>query len=298
MGQHIAPRLQIAGPLLTLEQAAALLGVTPSTLRQRARAGNLLSFRRGRKLYTTRKWVEQYRAAHQGKPGRARAILPLGDEIARRVADLLGLDLPATFEDLDRLFFQAARQVVVARPRVDRRELEEALAAYRAVLVDGEGEQHGETAVRAVVDAVFQDLLVADVRYRAMREDARGRPSEPGRRWRALFWERLAALTVDPRVPGTIARLDVAVARELAGELRRLRSDLPVPDLEATLAQAMLEGSENLPGPAAECRAAIEATVREVLAGMDAPDRADTETDPPSRQAGGTPAGVPGEPTD
>src|SRR5260370_18299657 len=109
MSQHATPRLHIAGPLLTIEQAAALLGVTGSTLRQRVRSGHLLSFRRGRKLFTTRKWIEQYRAERHRKPGRPRAEQSLEDRYVDLVAQLMGLDLPASFEELDDLLFEAAR---------------------------------------------------------------------------------------------------------------------------------------------------------------------------------------------
>jgi hypothetical protein len=88
-----------------------------------------------------------------------------------------------------------------------------------------------------------------------------------------MFMGRLAAPTVDPRIPGSIARLDVVVARELAEELRRDRPGLRISELYATLAQAMLEGSENLPDDPRECSEAIETTVGEAL-DLDTPGRA------------------------
>lgn len=100
MSQQSAPRLHIAGPLLTIEQAA-LLGVSGSTLRQRVRAGHLESFRRGRRLFTTWKWVEQYRAERHRKPGRPRAARSLEDQYAGCIAGMMRLDLPASFAEGD-----------------------------------------------------------------------------------------------------------------------------------------------------------------------------------------------------
>src|SRR5579863_4363675 len=140
MAQQSAPRLHIAGPLLTLEQAAALLGVSGSTLRQRVRAGHLESFRRGGRLFTTRKWVEHYRAERHRKPGRPRTARSLEDQYAGCVAGMLRLDLPASFAEVDDLLFQAARRLVAGHHRacdVNERQLEEVIARYRAVLVDG-----------------------------------------------------------------------------------------------------------------------------------------------------------------
>jgi excisionase family DNA binding protein len=268
MSQQSAPRLHIAGPLLTIEQAAALLGVSGSTLRQRVQAGHLKSFRRGRKLFTTRKWVEQYRAERHRKPGRPRAASSLEDQYAGCVAGMLHLDLPASFEEVDDPLFQAARRLVAGHPRasdLNERQLEEVIARYRAVLVDGEPAAHRQAAVQAIIGRLGADPLVVDARFRAGRCAARAHPTELGRRWQARFRDRLAALTVDPRIPGSIARLDVVVACEVAEELSRAQPALRPGELFAAVAQAMLEGSENLPDGPQECRAAIEAIVDEAL---------------------------------
>jgi hypothetical protein len=271
MGQHATPRLHIAGPLLTLEQAAAMLGVTGSTLRQRARAGHLLSFRRGRKLFTTRKWLEQYRAERHRKPGRPRAEQSLEDRYIESVAQLMGLDLPASFEELDDLLFAAARLLIAEVPfpfrrkAVDQDEVRDVISRYRSVLVDGEPEPHRQAAVEAIVARVFADPLVQDIQFSAMRDDAREHPSALGQRWKDRFWEKLGALTVDPRIPGTISRLDVAVAAELAAEQRRAQPDLADAELIGLLERAMLEGSQNLPHTYGASKEYMSGTIQEAL---------------------------------
>src|SRR5262249_25000900 len=119
MSDTLTPRLRMAGPLLTLEQAAALLGVTGSTLRQRIRAGHLQAFRHARNYFIPRKGWEQYRAVRHRKPGRPPATRSLQAEFSRLVADAMGLDLPADFAALDALFLAAARRLLLAHSRTE-----------------------------------------------------------------------------------------------------------------------------------------------------------------------------------
>lgn len=51
---------------MTLKEAAALLGVTPDTLRQRIHAGTLKARKIGRDWSVTPKEVERYREARKG----------------------------------------------------------------------------------------------------------------------------------------------------------------------------------------------------------------------------------------
>lgn len=47
---------------MTLKEAAAILGVTPDTLRQQIAAGRLKATKRGRDWWVTKGEVERYRA--------------------------------------------------------------------------------------------------------------------------------------------------------------------------------------------------------------------------------------------
>ena len=58
---------------MTLNEAAALLGVTPATLRQQIAHKRLHATKRGRDWWVTPREVERYRAASLGKPGRPKA---------------------------------------------------------------------------------------------------------------------------------------------------------------------------------------------------------------------------------
>lgn len=55
--------------LLTLANAAALLGVTPDTLRQQAQAGRLRAEKLGSIWTVTEEEVERYRRDHKGQVG-------------------------------------------------------------------------------------------------------------------------------------------------------------------------------------------------------------------------------------
>ena len=48
---------------MTLKEAAAILGVTPDTLRQQIAAGRLKAVKRGRDWWVTKGEVERYRLA-------------------------------------------------------------------------------------------------------------------------------------------------------------------------------------------------------------------------------------------
>jgi excisionase family DNA binding protein len=56
--------------MMTLRQAAALLGLAPSTLRLQVKRGRLGARRFGRDWLTTPEDVETYRAEHLGRIGR------------------------------------------------------------------------------------------------------------------------------------------------------------------------------------------------------------------------------------
>ena len=49
---------------MTLKQAAAILGVTPDTLRQQIRAGSLKADKMGRDWFVTTSEVQRYRSEH------------------------------------------------------------------------------------------------------------------------------------------------------------------------------------------------------------------------------------------
>ncbi len=54
---------------MTLTEAAALLGITPDTLRQGIKAGRVHARKVGPIWTVTPKEVERYRAVHLGRPG-------------------------------------------------------------------------------------------------------------------------------------------------------------------------------------------------------------------------------------
>jgi len=56
--------------MLTLTQAAARLGLSPSTLRNQVRAGRLAARKVGRDWTVTEREVARYAAESQGKAGR------------------------------------------------------------------------------------------------------------------------------------------------------------------------------------------------------------------------------------
>jgi hypothetical protein len=146
----------------------------------------------------------------------------------------------------------------------------EAIAAYRIVLAYREEVCHRQQAVSAIVGRVYEDRLVCEEQYRAAREEARRRPSILGQRWRTLLFARLGALVADPGPLDPIAQLDLAIAGELAGELRRARPAVSDLELGQLLAGAMLEGSESLPEAPDACKALIEVTVEDAIAQSDA----------------------------
>lgn len=55
---------------MTLNEAAALLGLAPQTLRVQVHAGKLHATKRGRDWWVTPSEVERYRAESLGKVGR------------------------------------------------------------------------------------------------------------------------------------------------------------------------------------------------------------------------------------
>lgn len=58
--------------LLTLERAAKLLGLSPSTLRVQLHNGRLHGLKRGRDWFVLRQEVERYRNESKGQAGRPR----------------------------------------------------------------------------------------------------------------------------------------------------------------------------------------------------------------------------------
>jgi excisionase family DNA binding protein len=56
--------------VVTLNEAAEQLGVTPDTLRQQIKAGKLDAEKRGRDWWVTPRAVERYRSTSLGKRGR------------------------------------------------------------------------------------------------------------------------------------------------------------------------------------------------------------------------------------
>ena len=253
MTETPTPPLRMAGPLLTVEQAAALLGVTGSTLRQRIRAGHLQAFSYGRRHFTTRKWLEQYRAERHRKPGRRRATRSLQAELSTLLEDAMDVDLPADFAALDDLLYAAARRLVLAHPRTEPPALLAVMLASRLVLVDREAEDQRGQALEAIVERVYKEPSVREARYHAAREDARRRPPALGQRWRTLLREHLAAMVGDPRLLSTLPHVDAAIAKELAAELVRHRPTASAAEVAKLLARAMLEGSESLPHAPGTC---------------------------------------------
>lgn len=65
MAVDLAPALSLDEPLLNVEQAAALLNVRPSWVRDATRAGRLPCIRVGRHLRYTRPMLEQWAAQHR-----------------------------------------------------------------------------------------------------------------------------------------------------------------------------------------------------------------------------------------
>lgn len=66
--------------MLTLVEAAARLGLSPSTLRHQARTGRLRARLIGKTYVVSEREVERYRAESKGKPGRR-----VGPKMARQV---------------------------------------------------------------------------------------------------------------------------------------------------------------------------------------------------------------------
>jgi excisionase family DNA binding protein len=58
--------------MLTLAEAAARLGLSPSTLRHQAQAGRLRATLVGKTYVVSVREVERYRDEHQGRMGRPR----------------------------------------------------------------------------------------------------------------------------------------------------------------------------------------------------------------------------------
>lgn len=56
--------------MLTLQQAAARLGLSPSTLRHQAQSGKLRATLMGKTYVVSEREVERYRREHMGKVGR------------------------------------------------------------------------------------------------------------------------------------------------------------------------------------------------------------------------------------
>jgi excisionase family DNA binding protein len=78
MATNVDVALSLDEPLLNAEQAAALLNVRPSWVRDAVRAGRLPCIRVGRHLRFTRPMLEQWAATHRvesaGLPGRQRRL--------------------------------------------------------------------------------------------------------------------------------------------------------------------------------------------------------------------------------
>ena len=62
--------------MLTLTQAAARLGLSPSTLRNQIHGGRLTARKVGRDWTVSEREVERYRASSLGKVGRPHAMSP------------------------------------------------------------------------------------------------------------------------------------------------------------------------------------------------------------------------------
>ena len=62
--------------MFTLVEAAARLGLSPSTLRHQARAGRLRARLIGKTYVVSEREVERYRAESKGKPGRRQGPQP------------------------------------------------------------------------------------------------------------------------------------------------------------------------------------------------------------------------------
>jgi hypothetical protein len=63
--------------IVTLKDAARLLGISPSTLRHQARAGRMRARLIGKTWVATRDEIERYRRANLGRPGRPAPINPV-----------------------------------------------------------------------------------------------------------------------------------------------------------------------------------------------------------------------------
>jgi excisionase family DNA binding protein len=58
--------------LMTLKEAAEILGLKPDTLRLQIRNGRMRGRKRGRDLFVTRTEVDRYQRESLGRPGRPR----------------------------------------------------------------------------------------------------------------------------------------------------------------------------------------------------------------------------------
>jgi hypothetical protein len=62
--------------IVTLREAAELLGISPSTLRHQARGGRIRARLIGKTWVSTREEIERYRRANLGRPGRPAPVNP------------------------------------------------------------------------------------------------------------------------------------------------------------------------------------------------------------------------------
>ena len=53
---------------ITTKEAARRIGVTPSAIRHAMRRGDLKHTKHGRDLFTTARWLAEYRTEHPPKP--------------------------------------------------------------------------------------------------------------------------------------------------------------------------------------------------------------------------------------
>jgi len=254
--------------LLTLREAAVRVGVSPATLRVQVTRGRLRTIKRGRERLTTPAWLDEYQRRSHALQGRPRQLPPAAEEFIRRLAWWEAAEPPRTPEEREDLARRAGLETMLVSPLLGADELRRAVeGAWQGgqLPLDPRERQH---AVDRVVSAVLIDARVRDERYDEQRAAFRRTPgsrSGPGWRWNELFWAKVAAFAGDPHEQGAMSRLDKEVAEDLGREV--LAQGLAARPLEVRriLAQAMFEGSENLPSGSTQCRQRIDVTVTAAL---------------------------------
>jgi hypothetical protein len=140
------------------------------------------------------------------------------------------------------------------------------VGAHRAKVVRSESANQRAAALAEIINGVYANSAVRWQQMGLEQQALAANPSALGMRWKDLFSSMYHATSDDVFEYGAIARLDQAVAEELARDLFEEHSEMTPFERREQLVAAMLEGSRNLPtDPAAReavARTTIDAALR------------------------------------